>query len=154
RLMKQCETFLLQRQMIAEGSPFFCTTPHPQAAVYLVAWIMHSCDSMNLDGSPINTNVEQSTYTHAQKMRAAATFGFGRIHSLGMQAWHQSEISGQMLGNPCYDHASSGMTPASLLSSRNPSPKLSLLRCFVSSHRIFASSHLRIIRSSYPLSII
>ncbi|KAJ3978255.1 hypothetical protein F5890DRAFT_1390260, partial [Lentinula detonsa] len=100
RLMKQCETFLLQRQMIAEGSPFFCTTPHPQAAVYLVAWIMHSCDSINLDGSPINTNVEQSTYTHAQKMRAAATFGFGRIHSLGMQAWHQSEISGQMLGNP------------------------------------------------------
>ncbi|KAJ3795806.1 hypothetical protein GGU11DRAFT_878935 [Lentinula aff. detonsa] len=88
------------RHMIAEGNPFFCTTPHPQAAVYLVAWIMHSCDSINLDGSPINTNVEQSTYTHAQKMRAAATFGFGRIHSLGMQAWHQSEISGQMLGNP------------------------------------------------------
>ncbi|KAJ3726483.1 DNA breaking-rejoining enzyme [Lentinula guzmanii] len=58
------------------------------------------CDSINLDGSPINTNVEQSTYTHGQKMRAAATFGFGRIHSLGMQAWHQSEISGQMLGNP------------------------------------------------------
>ncbi|KAJ3858370.1 hypothetical protein EV359DRAFT_87839 [Lentinula novae-zelandiae] len=34
------------------------------------------------------------------KMRAAATFGFGQIHGLGMQAWHRSEISGKMLGNP------------------------------------------------------
>ncbi|KAJ3913416.1 DNA breaking-rejoining enzyme, partial [Lentinula edodes] len=58
------------------------------------------CDEINLNGSPIAPNVERSTYAHAQKMRAAATFGFGRIHGLGMQAWHQSEISGKMLGNP------------------------------------------------------
>ncbi|KAJ4497345.1 hypothetical protein C8R41DRAFT_894699 [Lentinula lateritia] len=57
------------------------------------------CDEINLNGSPIATNVECSTYAHAQKMRAAATFGFGQIHGLGMQAWHQSEISGKMLGN-------------------------------------------------------
>ncbi|KAJ3861115.1 DNA breaking-rejoining enzyme [Lentinula novae-zelandiae] len=56
------------------------------------------CDLIKLDGTPVLE--ERSTYTHAQKMRAAATFGFGKIHGLGMQAWHQSEISGKMLGNP------------------------------------------------------
>ncbi|KAJ3867261.1 DNA breaking-rejoining enzyme [Lentinula novae-zelandiae] len=56
------------------------------------------CDLIKLDGTPVLE--ERSTYTHAQKMRAAATFGFGKIHGLGMQAWHQSEISGNMRGNP------------------------------------------------------
>ncbi|KAJ4477864.1 hypothetical protein C8J55DRAFT_430393 [Lentinula edodes] len=56
------------------------------------------CDPIRLDGSTVME--ERSTYTHAQKMRAAATFGFGWIHGLGMQAWHRSEISGTMLGNP------------------------------------------------------
>lgn len=42
RLMKQCNIFLVEQQMITEGSQFFCNSPHPQAAVYIVAWIMHS----------------------------------------------------------------------------------------------------------------
>ncbi|KAJ3803498.1 hypothetical protein F5876DRAFT_54370, partial [Lentinula aff. lateritia] len=100
RLMKQCNKFLVDRQMITEGTQFFCNKPHPQAAVYLVAWIMDSCDIIDLDGKAIATTKERATYTHAQKMRAAATFGFGRVHGLGMQAWHRSEISGKMLGNP------------------------------------------------------
>ncbi|KAJ3911705.1 hypothetical protein F5877DRAFT_22872, partial [Lentinula edodes] len=100
RLMKQCQAFLIERQMINRESQFFCPNPHPQAAVYIVAWIMESCDTINLDGSSIPASVEKSTYTHAQKMQAAATFGFGRIHGLGMQAWHSSEITGKMLGNP------------------------------------------------------
>ncbi|KAJ3910969.1 hypothetical protein F5877DRAFT_73532, partial [Lentinula edodes] len=82
RLMKQCNTFLVDRQMITEGTQFFCNKPHPQAAVYLVAWIMDSCDIIDLDGKAIATTKERSTYTHAQKMRAAATFGFGRVHGL------------------------------------------------------------------------
>ncbi|KAJ3911753.1 hypothetical protein F5877DRAFT_54937 [Lentinula edodes] len=86
--------------MITKGTQFFCNKPHPQAAVYLVAWIMDSCDIIDLDGKAIPTTRERSTYTHAQKMRAAATFGFGRVHGLGMQAWHHSEISGKTLGNP------------------------------------------------------
>ncbi|KAJ3851515.1 DNA breaking-rejoining enzyme [Lentinula lateritia] len=60
----------------------------------------HRCDIIDLDGKAIATTKERATYTHAQKMRAAATFGFGRVHGLGMQAWHRSEISGKMLGNP------------------------------------------------------
>ncbi|KAH7871103.1 uncharacterized protein C8R40DRAFT_1055162, partial [Lentinula edodes] len=45
-------------------------------------------------------SIERHSFTHAQKMRAAATFGFGRAHGLGMQAWHRSETTGKMLGNP------------------------------------------------------
>ncbi|KAJ4482798.1 hypothetical protein C8J55DRAFT_488360 [Lentinula edodes] len=72
------------------------------------------CDTINLDGSSIPASVEKSTYTHAQKMRAAATFGFGRIHGLGMQAWHSSEITGKMLGNPSVSEITqSGDTPTS-----------------------------------------
>ncbi|KAJ3858647.1 DNA breaking-rejoining enzyme [Lentinula novae-zelandiae] len=41
---------------------------------------MESCDEINLDGSEKDKSKERSTFTHAQKMRAAATFGFGRIH--------------------------------------------------------------------------
>ncbi|KAJ3851060.1 hypothetical protein EV368DRAFT_83926 [Lentinula lateritia] len=58
------------------------------------------CDEINLDGSEKDKSKERSTFTHAQKMRAAATFGFGRIHGLGMLAWHRSEYTGKMLGNP------------------------------------------------------
>ncbi|KAJ3809377.1 hypothetical protein F5876DRAFT_43976 [Lentinula aff. lateritia] len=42
RLMKQCNIFLVEQQMITDGTQFFCDNPHPQAAVYIVAWIMHS----------------------------------------------------------------------------------------------------------------
>ncbi|KAF9072475.1 hypothetical protein BDP27DRAFT_1217529, partial [Rhodocollybia butyracea] len=58
------------------------------------------CDEINLNGTPKDSSVERATFTHAQKMRAAATFGFGRVHGLGMLAWHRSEVSGKMLGNP------------------------------------------------------
>ncbi|KAF9067476.1 hypothetical protein BDP27DRAFT_1204947, partial [Rhodocollybia butyracea] len=100
RLMKQCETFVHSRKMVADKSDFFCVNPHPQAAEYLAAWIMNTCDEINLDGTPKDPSVERASYTHAQKMRAAATFGFGRMHNLGMLAWHRSEITGSMLGNP------------------------------------------------------
>ncbi|KAJ3746987.1 hypothetical protein EV360DRAFT_57123, partial [Lentinula raphanica] len=58
------------------------------------------CDTVNLDGNPIPAGTKRSTYIHAQKMCAAATFGFGRVHGLGMQAWYASEITRKMLGNP------------------------------------------------------
>ncbi|KAJ4484558.1 hypothetical protein C8R41DRAFT_921661 [Lentinula lateritia] len=95
QLMKQCENFVHSRKMVAAGSPFFCKDPYPHAAEYLAA-----CDEINLDGSEKDKSKERSTFTHAQKMRAAATFGFGQIHGLGMLAWHRSEYTGKMLGNP------------------------------------------------------
>ncbi|KAJ3711920.1 hypothetical protein C8R42DRAFT_560700, partial [Lentinula raphanica] len=100
RLMRKCERFLIEQGIISKEGQFFCKTPHPQSAVYIVAWIMDSCDLIKLDGSPVAANKERSTYTTAQKMRAAATFGFGRMCGLGNLGWHRSEFSGKMLGNP------------------------------------------------------
>ena len=33
-------------------------------------------------------------------MRAAMTYAFGRLHGLGTLPWHQSEVTGAMVGNP------------------------------------------------------
>ena len=33
-------------------------------------------------------------------MRAAATYGFGRLHHLGIAPWRQSEVTGKWIGNP------------------------------------------------------
>ncbi|KAJ7709109.1 DNA breaking-rejoining enzyme [Mycena olivaceomarginata] len=42
----------------------------------------------------------QDSYNHAQKMRAAMTYGFGRLCGLGSLPWHESESTGKMVGNP------------------------------------------------------
>ncbi|KAJ7765926.1 DNA breaking-rejoining enzyme [Mycena maculata] len=42
----------------------------------------------------------RDSYNHAQKMRAAMTYAFGRLCGLGSLPWHESEVSGRMVGNP------------------------------------------------------
>lgn len=42
----------------------------------------------------------RDSYNHAQKMRAAMTYGFGRLCGLGSLPWHESESTGKMVGNP------------------------------------------------------
>jgi hypothetical protein len=59
-----------------------------------------SCDEILLDGSKRPAADERGTYSHAQKMRAAMTYAFGRLHGLGSLPWHESESTGKMLGNP------------------------------------------------------
>lgn len=58
------------------------------------------CDSVNLNGTDKDVNQERSTYAHAQKMRAAMTYVFGRIHGLGTLPWHKQDFTGKMVGNP------------------------------------------------------
>ncbi|KII83177.1 hypothetical protein PLICRDRAFT_77947, partial [Plicaturopsis crispa FD-325 SS-3] len=58
-----------------------------------------SCDEINLDGTPKPHTQSRSSYSHAQKMRASATYAFGRIHGLGILPWHQND-AGRMVGNP------------------------------------------------------
>jgi hypothetical protein len=57
------------------------------------------CDEINLDGSKKGPDVQRSSYSHAMKMRAAATYGFGRISSCGNTPW-QLDGHGQWRGNP------------------------------------------------------
>ncbi|KAJ6481386.1 hypothetical protein DFH09DRAFT_944307, partial [Mycena vulgaris] len=58
------------------------------------------CDDVGLDGKPKDPSIPRDSYSHAQKMRAAATYGFGRLNGLGSLPWQKSEVSGKMLGNP------------------------------------------------------
>ncbi|KAL0564048.1 hypothetical protein V5O48_018007 [Marasmius crinis-equi] len=99
-LMKQCTKFVWEKGWIGPQEDFFRASPHPESAEMIVAWILTECDSYTLDGSVKPPDVERSTYTHAQKMRASATFGFGRVCGLGNRAWEVSEVTGKMLGNP------------------------------------------------------
>lgn len=59
-----------------------------------------SCDEINLDGSKKPSTQERSTFGHAQKMRAAMTYAFGRVHGLGNMQWHEDAITRRMVGNP------------------------------------------------------
>ncbi|KAN0084001.1 hypothetical protein V8E55_007505 [Tylopilus felleus] len=57
-----------------------------------VRWAHHDrCDSITLDGKMKPRSKERGTYSHAQKMRAAMTYVFGRLHGLGDMPWHRSE---------------------------------------------------------------
>ncbi|KAJ7364270.1 hypothetical protein DFH08DRAFT_910497 [Mycena albidolilacea] len=65
----------------------------------------HSCDDIGLDGTLKDPSIPRGSYSHAQKLRAAATYGFGCLHGfhengLGSLPWQRSEVSGKMIGNP------------------------------------------------------
>ncbi|KAJ3885536.1 DNA breaking-rejoining enzyme [Lentinula edodes] len=51
---------------------------------------MDPCDELNLNNTKKDASIEWHSFTHAQKI----------VHGLSMQAWHQSETAGKMLGNP------------------------------------------------------
>ncbi|KAF7341459.1 DNA breaking-rejoining enzyme [Mycena venus] len=100
RLHKLCEKFAHAQGFLKEGENFFTNTPHSQSAVFIVAWIMNSCDDIRLDGKTKDSSIPRDSYSHAQKMRAAATYGFGRLNGLGSLPWQKSEVTGKMVGNP------------------------------------------------------
>ena len=55
---------------------------------------------MTLDGKVKPQGAAIGTFSHAQKIRAAITHAFGRVHGLGNTSWHRDEISNRMRGNP------------------------------------------------------
>ena len=113
--------FLVAKKLIKEGEVFFSSSPHPNAPLFITAWIMDTyvyrgcqqqpeldsglplldrCDEIGLDGTMKPSSMIRMTYGHAQKMRAAMTYAFGRLFGLGTLPWHKSETTGQMMGNP------------------------------------------------------
>lgn len=60
------------------------------------------CDSTDIyTNKPKPLGYEPSTYSHAQKMRAAMTHHFGRELGLGLESWTESQVNpGRYLGNP------------------------------------------------------
>jgi len=59
-----------------------------------------SCDVVDVDGNPIPKDRVVPTYAHAQKMRAAMTYAFGRIQRLGSVPWQEGNVAGSTIGNP------------------------------------------------------
>ncbi|KAJ3892984.1 hypothetical protein GG344DRAFT_44188, partial [Lentinula edodes] len=98
-IMNKSEDFLVERGLVEKGK-LFISPPHEDSAEMIVAVIMDSCDSINLDGSIKDPKEIRNGYTHAQKIRAAFTYGFNRIAGLGLATWERSEVTGQMKGNP------------------------------------------------------
>ncbi|KAK7033784.1 DNA breaking-rejoining enzyme [Favolaschia claudopus] len=86
--------FVCAAGFIEKGNEFFTSTPDPQSAIYIVAWIMNSCDDIGLDGK--TKDAPADSYNHAQKMRAACTYGFGRLNGLGSIPW-QKNVSRYMV---------------------------------------------------------
>ena len=108
--------FLTQKGLVAPGQ-FFSAQPHEHAPQFIAAWIMNEsvsstsrgvcahweryrCDELNLDGTKRLSTEVRATYGTAQKMRAAMTYAFGRIHGLGSMHWQHSPVDGRMVGNP------------------------------------------------------
>ncbi|KIJ63936.1 hypothetical protein HYDPIDRAFT_91393, partial [Hydnomerulius pinastri MD-312] len=59
------------------------------------------CDSMALGGGLKSADEVRDSYGHGQKMRAAMTYAFGRIHGLGTVPWQEDNPgSGRFVGNP------------------------------------------------------
>jgi hypothetical protein len=109
--------FLLDRNYIKRGDETQVFTPHPHKDTpwWICLWILDtrvlphrpcrlsclsiSCDVIDADGNPISKDKEVPTYAHAQKMRAAMSYAFGRLHRLGNIPWQEVE-SGRPTGNP------------------------------------------------------
>ncbi|KAF7306269.1 hypothetical protein MIND_00417800 [Mycena indigotica] len=91
RLITQCEKFMQEKGFISQGKSFFSPTPSSDAPAFIIAWIMTECDDIELDGTSKPATKVRASYSHAQKMRAAATYGFGRVADLGSRPWEQVE---------------------------------------------------------------
>ncbi|KAK7001192.1 hypothetical protein R3P38DRAFT_3327245 [Favolaschia claudopus] len=100
RLMDQCVKFLKANKLIKEEDKFFSKSPSELAPVCICSWIMHECDELDIDGTEKHHTTFRASYNHAQKMRAAMTYAFGRLYGLGSLPWHESESTGRMVGNP------------------------------------------------------
>jgi hypothetical protein len=73
--------------------------PFPSSASLVLAESFISCDDVYPDGSEKPPNVTRASYSYAQKMRAALTYGFGRIGKCGNTPWFLSD-KGEWRGNP------------------------------------------------------
>ncbi|KAJ7218982.1 DNA breaking-rejoining enzyme [Mycena haematopus] len=98
--MAKFATFLIDEKLIHPGDQVFTSQPHTDTPWWICFWIMSNCDVIDVAGNPIPSSQEVPTYAHAQKMRAAMTYAFGRVHRLGSTPWQESSSTGHMLGNP------------------------------------------------------
>ncbi|KAJ7499117.1 DNA breaking-rejoining enzyme [Mycena latifolia] len=114
--MKKFVQFLKAQKLVTNEDVVFSSRPHKDTPWWICLWILvkcvlflplglhlipPSCDVIDVDGNPVPKPKQVPTYAHAQKMRAAMMYTFGRIHRLGSVPWQEGfPGSGRMLGNP------------------------------------------------------
>ncbi|KAF8135307.1 hypothetical protein K438DRAFT_763706 [Mycena galopus ATCC 62051] len=89
--------FLQDHNYVRKDDIVFKPHPHKDTPWWICTWILATCDVIDLEGCPIPKNKVVPTYAHAQKMRAAMTYAFGRIHRLGSTPWQEEPVPS---GNP------------------------------------------------------
>ncbi|KAJ7765929.1 hypothetical protein DFH07DRAFT_737507, partial [Mycena maculata] len=100
RLMSRCLLFLKEKGLITPSDKFFTSMPNKLVPLCICGLCTSECDEHNFDGTMKPPTQVRDSYNHAQKMRAAMTYAFGRLCGLGSLPWHESEVSGRMVGNP------------------------------------------------------
>ncbi|KAJ7716669.1 DNA breaking-rejoining enzyme [Mycena maculata] len=85
--MSKFVQFLVAHRYITPGETMFKSHPHKDTPWWICIWILTTCDIIDVNGDPIPKSRVVPTYAHAQKMRAAMTYAFGRLHQLGSVPW-------------------------------------------------------------------
>lgn len=117
--------FLRTEKLITEQYEVFSPRPHQDTPWWICFWILvkciallpgrcintnriYSCDVIDIDGNPVPKSKQVPTYAHAQKMRAAMTYAFGRVHGLGSAPWQEKPGLSGRSGNPSVSDVVSG----------------------------------------------
>lgn len=145
RQMDKFVKFLKEQNLIKDGHKVFTPQPHKDTPWWICFWILvkqvlclpersrsdfflASCDVVDVNGNPVPKDKQVPTYAHAQKMRAAMTYAFGRIQRLGSVPWQESHIPGRtMMGNPSV----SEIVSSYMVSLRRRKVFLSVVHCRV-----------------------
>lgn len=116
RQMKAFDSWLTQKNYLHGSNSIFLLPRSEELPHVICQWIMESfvvncitlkcisnndcrCDPLNLDGSEKDPTVVQSSFSHAMKMRAALTYGFGYGPFGDNSPWRMSD-DGRRLGSP------------------------------------------------------
>lgn len=58
------------------------------------------CDDVDIDGTTKPKSSKRGSYSHAEKIRAMATYAFSRVHHIGRVPWHEDPSTQKWYGNP------------------------------------------------------
>ncbi|KAJ7721541.1 hypothetical protein DFH07DRAFT_972230 [Mycena maculata] len=93
-------TFCIKNGYVPPTFNVLNPTSHHETSSFICAWIGASCDTQNLYGKTKNVGDIRLAFTSAQKMRAAMTWTFNQFPGMAKVSWHQSEVTGNFVGNP------------------------------------------------------
>ncbi|RXW16917.1 hypothetical protein EST38_g8936 [Candolleomyces aberdarensis] len=101
RLMGQYESWVIKRGFVkaSKDVDVFGKDVRRLTPFFIIGWIMAVCDDTNPDQTKKPATQTRASYSHAMKMRAALTYGFGRYYGRGSNEWHMLE-DGRFIGNP------------------------------------------------------